>query len=96
MRDISEAQFQKQVMDLCVYLGALAYHTHDARRSNPGYPDVTLLTKGGRLLFRELKTRTGRVRPEQKVWIDRLRAAGYDAGIWRPEDMDRIHAELAL
>jgi VRR-NUC domain len=81
-------------MELCSYLGALAYHVHDARRSNPGFPDCVIITKDNRVLYRELKTRKGRVRPEQQVWLDRLTAAGCDAGIWRPGDMDRIHAEL--
>lgn len=90
----SEAAFQRAVEELCKYLGALYYHTQESRRSNPGFPDLVIVTRTNRCLFRELKTTKGRIRPQQQVWLDRLTAAGHDAGIWRPDDMDRIHAEL--
>ena len=48
----------------------------------------------GGVLFRELKTDTGRIRPEQATWLSRLQLAGADADIWRPADMPRVKTEL--
>ena len=46
------------------------------------------------LLFRELKSQRGRVRPEQKEWLATLSEAGSDAGIWRPSDWPEIERLL--
>lgn len=79
---------------LCVRLGVRWYHAHDSRRSVPGWPDLVLV--GSRIIFRELKSATGTLRPEQRDWRDVLQAAGEDWAIWRPIDLEsgRIEAEL--
>lgn len=41
----------------------------------PGCPDVLGQLKDGRLLGVEVKSRTGRLRPEQAVFLERIRAA---------------------
>jgi hypothetical protein len=92
--DISEAEFQALVLDLVRTLGLQAYHTHDSRRSQPGFPDLVIVGRDG-VLFRELKTMDGRVSVDQKYWIEILRAAGADVGIWRPSSWpDPITREL--
>jgi hypothetical protein len=60
-----------------------------------GYPDLTIVGHGG-ILFRELKSAKGVCSPEQVVWLRELTAAGQDAKIWRPADLEsgRIEAEL--
>lgn len=71
------------------------YHTYDSRRSTHGFPDEVLVHPARRLLlFRELKAEGGRVRPEQIAWLDALVAAGSDAGVWRPSDVDAIEEIL--
>lgn len=96
---MSEREFQSIVVELAQLHGyELAYHTHDSRRSTPGFPDLVLVsTRRARVLFRELKTDKGRVSPDQHTWIDGLTAAGADAGVWRPADLvsGRIVAELS-
>ena len=88
-----EAEFQAQVRQLCTIRGLLVYHTHDSRRSDAGFPDLTIVGSK-RMLFRELKKEDGRVSPMQQYWIDRLNDVGQDAGVWRPSDMPRIVREL--
>lgn len=88
----SEAGFQVAVINMAMYSGWKVYHTYDSRRSVPGYPDLTLVRD--RILFRELKLDKGRLTVDQEEWIERLNAAGGDAGVWRPADWDAIEREL--
>ena len=85
-----ERDWQAMVTAAAQHLGYLAYHTHDARRSQPGYPDLCLV-RGERLVFLELKTEKGRVRPEQQVWLDALsQVPGVVAMVARPSQWDEI------
>lgn len=86
--DMTEAALQVRVIALARQLGYLAYHTHDSRRSQPGYPDLHLVSvKRGVSLFRELKRERGRISAAQQAWLVALRAAGADVGVWRPTDL---------
>lgn len=92
--EVTEAQFQRLVVDTAKMLGLRVYHTHDSRRSEPGFPDLVIVGSHG-VLFRELKTQKGRVRPEQQYWLAILHAAGCNAAIWRPQDFPlRVMHEL--
>jgi len=94
---MTEDQFQRALVDLCKWLGLLVYHNPDSRRSTAGFPDLVICGPKG-TIFAELKSKTGRVRPEQKVWLERLRAGGQRAFLWRPTDFDearRILQEIA-
>lgn len=87
-KQMSENALQDQIEALAFDLGWKTYHTHDSRRSNPGWPDLALVhPKRGRFMVRELKKHTGRVSKEQREWLDALTGAGVDAGVWRPMDM---------
>lgn len=87
MAAMSERQLQDAVVELARLLGWLVYHPYDSRRSQPGFPDLTMV-KGRRLVFAELKTGTGKLRPEQIVWLDALRRVevrgGCEVYLWRP------------
>ena len=78
----SEKEFQALVIDLAQRHGFRVYHTFNSRRSAAGYPDVTLV-RAGRLLFLELKSKTGRVTDEQKEWITALQQARVEAYVMR-------------
>ena len=86
---LTEAQFQQQVIDLAKLHGyTLIYHTHYSRRSQPGFPDLVLVSEHrGRALFRELKTDAGRVSPAQFSWISGMILAKLNVGVWRPSDL---------
>ena len=84
-KTMTEADLQACVETAAKLRGWRTYHTHDSRRSQAGFPDLVLV-RGNHILWRELKTMTGRLRPEQHAWIDDLEHAGADVGIWRPID----------
>lgn len=80
-----EKDLQSRVERLARSCGWLVYHTHDSRRSGPGFPDLVMV-RGRRVLWRELKTMKGRASDHQRRWIEALFDAGQDAGVWRPLD----------
>lgn len=99
----NEATFTDAVIELCARLGLLVHHCRPARTAKgwatpiqgaPGFVDLVIVGSRG-VLLRELKTETGRVRPEQDAWISRLARSGANVAVWRPSDWpDAIHAEL--
>lgn len=99
-----ESEWQQQVIDLC---NALQWkHCHVRKTigrkgrwttatSVVGWPDLVLWHEGQqRLVFVELKTDTGIVSAEQAVVLASLRAAGQEAYVCRPADLDALHRTL--
>lgn len=96
-KGMTEAQLQSMTIDLAARIGWMSYHTHDSRRSQPGFPDLVLVhPRQRRVLWRELKSEIGRLRSEQATWVEALRLVGQDVGVWRPSDWTsgRIEREL--
>ncbi|GCD35612.1 hypothetical protein OEIGOIKO_03358 [Streptomyces chrestomyceticus JCM 4735] len=94
---VTEEQFRRHVRQLAAARGwTLAYHTHNSRRSDAGWPDeVYGHPQTRRTLFVELKTDTGRIRPAQREWLTHLAASGLETALWRPRDLSLIVATLA-
>jgi hypothetical protein len=101
---MSERALQDRVLGLARAAGySLAYHTHDSRRSQPGFPDLVLINPTDqRLIFAELKTMRGRVTHHQKAWLDGIeaveerihdldnqphRGCAVSVYVWRPIDL---------
>lgn len=91
--DVSEADFQRAVIDLAKLRGWRVWHDNDSRRNAAGLPDL-IMVRRGRLIFAELKSKRGRLRAEQADWIGDLlvvqrQADSYAVGVhvWRPADM---------
>jgi hypothetical protein len=82
----AEEDLLQAVRELAHGLGWITYHTRMSKRSDPGWPDLVLV-RGDRIVYRELKSATGKVSEEQQVWLDALAAAGADTGVWRPADL---------
>lgn len=99
----SEAAFQKQVIALAHYHGWTVAHFATAptqaghwatpvKADGKGFPDLVLVRE--RVIYAELKTETGQVRPQQKVWAKTLVRAGQEVYLWRPRDLDEIQKVL--
>jgi hypothetical protein len=91
--DLTEKQWQSQVVDLGKMLGWRLYHPYDSRRSNPGYPDLTLVRD--RIVFLELKTEKGKLSEPQRDWLTALRRAGGEAYVVRPSQLQDLADVLA-
>lgn len=88
---LTEAAWQQRVVDYAQHAGWRVAHFQPAQVrgrwmtamvGHAGFPDL-VLARAGRVLFAELKTQAGRVRPSQRLW---LAALGDLAVVWRPTD----------
>ncbi|WP_330186015.1 VRR-NUC domain-containing protein (plasmid) [Nocardia sp. NBC_01503] len=86
---ISEADFQRRVMDTAQRCGWIIVHTRPARTArgwvtpyegDQGLPDL-ILARRGRVLLVELKSDKGRATAAQLRW---LQEAGPNGRLWRP------------
>ena len=73
----------------------LVYHTHDSRRSAPGFPDLVLAHPDGRLIFAELKRDGQYPKTEQRLWLSALSRVAeenplVEVFLWRPSDWENI------
>jgi hypothetical protein len=87
---VSERDLQALIVTLAKLHGWRTYHTHDSRRSAPGFPDLVLV-RPPRLVFAELKTQRGRISPAQREWFEDLRRCqGVEVYLWKPSDRNHI------
>ena len=81
---MTEAALQQAIIDLARWCGYLHWHDNDSRRNLPGFPDLVLIhTRTGRLIFIEVKSDKGRLRPKQQVWLELL-GIHHEVYVWRP------------
>lgn len=93
---ITEAQWQSQITDLAHFLHYEASHTHNSRFSEPGLPDLILVSEAQqRVIWAELKIgnkpltkgrlspRSKRLLPGQEDWVRILKACRQEVYIWR-------------
>jgi hypothetical protein len=91
--DESEAHFQSRVIRLAQLLGWKVFHLLDPIGSPAGFPDL-LLRRPPRLVWCELKSEHGRVKPQQRAFLADLVACGQEAYVWRPRDFPEIQRTL--
>jgi VRR-NUC domain len=96
-----EASFQDSVLAVASLTGWRSLHIRPARRADgswrtpiggdgKGWPDLTLV-RPPRLVFCELKSPRGTLRPEQRDWLDRLRLLPQaEVYLWTPESWDEL------
>ena len=96
---MTEDEWTRWVLDYARWHGWRAAHFRPARtaqgwrtpvQGDTGSPDL-LLARDGRVVLAELKTDTGRVRPEQQAWLEHLGGHGF---LWRPAGRDFVEAVL--
>jgi hypothetical protein len=99
----TEAEFQAAVVQSAKLRGWWAYHTHDSRRSEAGFPDLVLLRgvhgrghRYGRCIVAELKVRGRQATPEQRhvLWLFG-QVPNIEVHHWTPRDWDAIERTLA-
>ena len=85
---MTEATLQLNITRATRDLGWRPYHTHDSRRSQPGFPDLCMLhARQDRVIFAELKTEAGRTTKDQRAWAaDLLALTVVEYYLWRPSD----------
>src|SRR5712691_11724692 len=95
-----EQSFQAVVVEVARLAGWRVAHFRAARTEagwktpvtadGAGWPDLVLV-RPPRLVFAELKSDTGKVRPQQTEWLDVLRLLPQaETFLWRPCDWDSI------
>lgn len=96
---ISEAEFQRTVIEAAVLLGWRVCHFRPARTAHgyrtpltghPGLPDL-VLARDGVVLLAELKRHGGKATPDQRLWLTALGGFGR---LWTPGQWPSILAEL--
>lgn len=101
-RELSEADFQRRVMDFAKLHGWRRVHIRATpqRRGqrwevpyegDAGLPDL-ILARNGVVMLVELKSASGHLRPGQQEWLDALGAHGR---LWRPSDWAEVQEVLA-
>lgn len=108
---LSEATLDATVFDIVHLHGGLVAHFRPAiagfgRDGQPrwrtavaadgkGFPDLVIVLPGG-VMFREDKRDGQKPTPDQRMWLDRLDAAGADADVWTEADLrsGRILSEI--
>ena len=76
--DRGRGSLEDHVRKLMKDLGLWGFHPEISIGSRRGWPDWTII--GERILYRELKSETGTVRPDQRKVGDLILAAGGDWG----------------
>ena len=81
--------FMPAVIALAKRCGWRVFHVFNSRKSEAGWPDL-FMVRGPRCLIRELKVPPNKTTAAQDDWLDLLRGAGLDAGVWTPDDWNTI------
>ena len=88
---ITERDLREQIRTLCKLYGWKMYFTWRSIHSPVGFPDLVLAnSEQKKVIFAELKREKGKVTPEQKEWLDALKACGQTVYVWRPGDIEAI------
>jgi hypothetical protein len=83
-----ESDAQSTIVELAQWRRWRVYHTFDSRRSQSGFPDLTLARD--RVIFAELKRVGERPRSVQVEWLDDLAKAGAEVYVWTLDDLHEI------
>ena len=86
----TEKEWQSTVTEYAKLMGWKHYHTHDSRRSAPGFPDLILL-RPPRMIAIELKSEKGQPPTmAQREWLEAFAACQVPTYVWRPSDWPSV------
>lgn len=92
---MSEESLLAAIRKLARMTGFLTYHTRLSKGSEPGWPDLVLLSvRQRRLIVVELKRDGEQPTPAQELWLGALAAVGVETGVWRPRDLPEVATVL--
>lgn len=101
---MTENEFLDTVLELASWAGWRRFHARPAQyasgrwathyKGEQGFPDLVLVHPRHGLIFAELKVGRNKLTASQELWLDELRAAGAEAHLWRPEDLETIKDRL--
>ena len=95
-RNREEDILQGKIIGLAEWLHLKVYHVSRSDKgivSSKGFPDLVIAGPMG-TVFAELKSQTGRVRPEQQEWLSLLARSNDHVYVWRPADWPYIEQTL--
>ena len=101
---ISEAEFQRQVIDIAIWNNWLIDHTPPMRSAKgaiftgglTGKTDLVLFSlKGKGIIYAELKSETGKLSPAQAVFKNVIIDNGGEYYLWKPSDLPFIMERLS-
>lgn len=102
---LSEWEWQRIVLELCKAYGWKATHKPPGKTvrgkwvttGSPGFPDVTAVKPGHRVIFLELKKQAGKADPRQIEWLKALQSVGgtVEAYVLRPRQIRQLVELLA-
>lgn len=100
---VSEKEFMAWVVNLAKDRGWSVYHTHDSRRSEAGFPDLTCLREvprwnksiaRARQVVAELKMPGKKPTAKQREWLRLFELHGAETFVWYPGDVRTIREVL--
>ena len=105
---ITEKDFQATVVEMARIFGWIVGYTYDARKSEPGEPDLRMVhPEWFRYIVAELKSEKGKLTKGrwnkakthwmtgQNEWAEALESCpGVEYYLWRPHDIDQIETVL--
>jgi hypothetical protein len=93
---MTEAEVQAAAIAALREAGArVTYHTHDARRSDEGFPDLTAPV-AGQIWAIECKASTGRLTAAQVLWANEWARHGGRWFLVTPETLAQLREQLGL
>jgi hypothetical protein len=95
---LSEVQWERWVVRVADLYGWHGIHIRQSegnvqgvdRADAYGWPDWTFVKPEVGIMFRELKTETGRLSSAQRMWHLWLHEAGADVAVWRPSQWQTV------
>lgn len=99
---LSERDFQRQIIEYAQLKGWRVAHFRPAltekgwrtavSADGAGFPDLVLVRD--RVIFAEVKAKSGKATVEQTVWGEALLVAGSEYYLWRPSQWPDIQSTL--